>query len=96
MSRVSGAELRALKARAQHLDPVLRIGKAGLSDAFYAALDDVLTRHELVKIKFDQLKEQKKILTPQIAERSGSQLIHRVGNVAVLYRPRPETPAGTE
>jgi RNA-binding protein YhbY len=42
-----------------------------------------------VIFKFDQLKEQKKVLAPQIAERSGSQLIQRVGNVAVLYRPRP-------
>jgi RNA-binding protein len=92
MSPVSGAELRALKARAQRLDPVLRIGKAGLSDAFFAALDEVLTRHELVKIKFDQFKEQKKTLIPQIVERSQSQLVLRVGNVAVLYRPRPDAP----
>lgn len=91
-NRVSGAELRALKARAQRLDPVLRVGKAGLNEAFFAALDDVLARHELVKIKFDQFKEQKKTLTPQIVERSQSQLVLRVGNVVVLYRPRPSVP----
>jgi RNA-binding protein len=86
---VSGAALRQLKARAQRLEPVLRIGKAGLSEAFYAALHEALDRHELVKVKFDQLKDQKKILVPQIAERSGSQLVLRVGNVAVFFRARP-------
>jgi RNA-binding protein len=94
MTRVSGTQLRALKARAQRLDPVLRVGKAGLTDAFFAALDEALTRHELIKIKFDQFKEQKKTLAPQIVERSQSQLVLRVGNVVVLYRPRPVVPVG--
>jgi RNA-binding protein len=89
MNPVSGAALRDLKARAQRLDPVLRIGKAGLSEAFYAALHEALDRHELVKVKFDHLKDQKKILIPQLVERAGAQLVLRVGNVAVLFRARP-------
>lgn len=89
----SGAELRALKSRAQHLDPILKIGKAGLSDAFYVALDRALLQHELVKLKFDDFKEQKKELVPQIVERSGAQLVQRVGNVAVLFRRRPKPAA---
>lgn len=85
----AGAELRALKARAAHLNPVVKVGKLGLTDAFYKALDTALLQHELVKLKFDEFKEQKKELVPQIVERSGSQLVQRVGNVAVLFRRRP-------
>jgi RNA-binding protein len=88
-----GAELRALKSRAQHLDPILKVGKAGLSDAFYLALDRVLIQHELVKLKFEDFKEQKKELVPQIVERSGAQLVQRVGNVAVLFKRRPKPAA---
>ena len=88
----NGRELRDLKARAQRLDPILKIGKAGLSDGFYTALDNALKLHELVKVKFDDLKEQKKELVPQIVERSRSQLVQRVGNVAVLFRRRPAKP----
>lgn len=91
----SGRELRDLKARAQHLDPVLKIGRAGLSEAFYLALSGALKEHELVKIKFDDFKDQKKVLVPEIVTRSGAQLIQRVGNVAVLFLRRP-TPAGGE
>ena len=91
-SPASGRELRDLKARAQRLDPVLKIGKAGLSDGFYTALDNALKLHELVKVKFDDLKEQKKELVPLIVQRSQSQLIQRVGNVAVLFRRRPTPP----
>jgi RNA-binding protein len=50
----------------------------------------LLKHHQLVKVKFDEFKEQKKELTPQLAERSGSHLITRVGNVVVLYRPKLE------
>ena len=89
LNPLSGASLRALKARAQRLEPMLRIGKAGLSDAFFTALDEALTQQELVKVKFEQFKEQKKTLIPQIIERSRSQLVLRVGNVAVLYRKKP-------
>lgn len=87
-----GALLRELKARAQRLDPVVRIGKAGVSPAFLAALDRALHVHELVKLKFDEFKDQKKALVPEIAQQTGSHLIQRVGNVAVLYRPRPPAP----
>ncbi len=90
MTKISGPQLRGLRAQAQRLDPLLRIGKAGLTGPFFAALDAALDRHELVKVKFDHLKDQKKTLVPQIVDRSGSQLILRVGNVAVLYRQNPE------
>jgi len=86
----SGRELRDLKARAQRLHPLLKIGHAGLTDAFFAALDRGLRDHELVKVKFDDLKDRKKELVPELAARTGAQLIQRVGNVAVLFRRRVE------
>jgi RNA-binding protein YhbY len=66
--------------------------QGGLSPQFLAALDDALKHHELVKVKFDFLKEQKKELAPQLAEKSGSHLVTRVGNVVVLFRPKPVEP----
>lgn len=75
---------------------MLKIGKEGLSPAFLAALDDLLKHHELVKVKFDEFKEEKKELTPQLAERTGSHLITRVGNVVVLYRPKPAAESSEE
>jgi RNA-binding protein len=85
----TNAQIRALKAQAQRLKATLKIGKEGLSPQFLAALDLELDHHELVKVKFDEFKEQKKELAPQLAEKSGSHLVTRVGNVVVLYRPKP-------
>jgi RNA-binding protein len=70
-----------VKAQAQRLKATLKVGKEGLSPQFLAALDDALKHHELVKVKFDDFKEQKKELAPQLAEKSGSHLVTRVGNV---------------
>ena len=87
---LTNAKIRELKAQAQRMKATLEVGKEGVSPKFLAALGEALKHHELVKVKFGQFKEQKKELTPQLAEKSASQLIMRVGNVVVLYRPKPE------
>jgi len=93
MVPLNNAKIRELKATAQRLKATLKIGKEGLSPAFLTALDLELTRHQLVKVKFDDFKEQKKELTPELAARSASHLVTRVGNVVVLFRPKPDTAA---
>ena len=85
---LANPEIRRLKAAAQLLDPILKIGKAGLSDGFVQSVKDALSQHELVKIKFVEFKDQKKKLAPQLADRTASYLVMRVGNVMVLHRPR--------
>jgi len=89
MVPLTTAQVRELKARAQRLKALLKVGKEGLSPQFLAALDETLKHRELVKVKFDDFKAQKKELSPKLAEMSGSHLITRVGNVVVLYRPKP-------
>jgi RNA-binding protein len=89
-NQLTNAQVRKLKALAQQLEPVLRVGKSGVSEAFLQSLDQALTTHELVKVKFAEFKEEKKKLAPLIAERSGSALVTRVGNVVVLYRENPD------
>jgi|SRR5271170_7285874 len=92
MVSLTNAQMRALKAQAQRLKATLKVGKEGLSPRFIAALDDALKHHELVKVKFDDFKEQKKELAPQLAEKTGSHLVTRVGNVVALFRPKPAEP----
>src|SRR5437763_16043606 len=85
---LTNAQIRKFKASAQHLEPILKVGKSGLSDGFIQTVNEALSHHELVKIKFTEFKEQKKELAPQLAEKTSSHLIMRVGNVMVLHRPK--------
>ena len=84
--KLTNPQSRKLKGMAQRLDPQLKIGKQGLSEAFIKALDLELTRHELVKVKFTELKEQRKNLAPELARKTGAHLVTLLGNVAVFYR----------
>jgi RNA-binding protein len=89
MEPLTNAQIRDLKARAQRMKATVKVGKDGLSPQFLAALDEALKHNQLLKVKFDDFKDQKKELAPQIAEKTQSHLVTRVGNVVVLYRPKP-------
>jgi len=86
---LTNPQIRELKARAQLMKPQIKVGHDGLSEKFISALDELLKHHDLVKVKFSDFKEEKKTLAPQLAEKTGSELIMRVGNVAVLFRAKP-------
>lgn len=90
MPKLTNAEKSALKARAQRLEPAIRLGHGGVSEAFLKGLDEALSLHGLVKVKFTDFKEEKKTLAPEIADKTGAELIMRVGNVAVYYRAKAE------
>ena len=92
LPRPSNPEIRKLKAAAQRMKATFKVGKAGLSPQFLQSVDDGLKHHELIKVKFDEFKEQKKELAPVLAEKTSSHLVMQVGNVAVLYRQKTEAP----
>jgi RNA-binding protein len=87
---LTNPQKRKLKAMAQRLDPMVRLGKQGLSDAFVRSVDEALAIHELVKVRFDDFKEQKHELMPELARRTASALIMQVGHVVVLYRQQAD------
>lgn len=89
MIALTQKEVRQLKSRAQVLKPALKLGRQGVTDQFVQAMDEMLKHHDLIKLKFDDFKEQRHELAPQIAERTRSQLVWIVGHVAVFFRPKP-------
>ncbi|HWY78576.1 MAG TPA: YhbY family RNA-binding protein [Verrucomicrobiae bacterium] len=87
---LSNAEIRKLKARAQLLEPAFKVGKAGLSEGFVNSIVEAFAHHDLIKVKFVEFKEEKKTLSVELADKTGSRLIMRVGNVAVLWRRKQD------
>ena len=90
---LTNRELSALKARAQLLKPMLKVGKEGLSPAFLKAVDETLAHHDLVKVKFDEFKDRRKELGPQLAAGVSARIIMAVGHVIVLFRRKPQPAA---
>jgi RNA-binding protein len=90
---LSERQRRHLRGLAHELQPVVRLGTAGLTDAVARETDRALTDHELIKIKSPGGdRDARDELFADLARRTGSSLVHRIGNVAVLYRPRPDLP----
>jgi RNA-binding protein len=80
---------RHLRGLAHELKPVIRLGNAGLTDAVATETARALHDHELIKVKAPGGgdRDARDALFTELAERTSSVVVHRIGNVAVLYRP---------
>lgn len=91
MSQLSTKQIAHLRGLGQRLEPIVHVGQAGLTEALVAGVNQALDSHELVKVKFHALKEERKQLAPQLAERTGSLIVQCVGHVVVLYRQQTDS-----
>ena len=87
---LDGADRTYLRGLGHHLQPVVHIGKAGLTPAILTALEEALTHHELIKVRFLEHKEDKHALSQHIAQTLQSALIGIVGHVSLFYRQHPD------
>ena len=90
LSQLTNPEIRKLKAEGQHLEPVVRVGKSGLTTAVLHSIQQALGARALIKIRFDHDRDERDVLAGKIAEATGAALIMQVGKVAVYYRRRGE------
>ena len=90
---LSERQRKHLRALAHALKPVIRVGNGGLTAAVTAEAARALNDHELIKVKGPGGgREARDELFAALARETGSALVHRIGNVAVLYRPRAQLP----
>jgi RNA-binding protein len=92
MKIMKGFEKKYLRGLAHDLKPVVLIGKEGITDGIVRAIDEGLSQHELIKIKFNDFNEknQKETLTGELVVRTGSAQIGMIGHTAILYRPQTD------
>jgi RNA-binding protein len=82
---------RHLKGLAHSLKPIVRLGNAGLTEAVALETERALHDHELIKVKAPGGdREGRDALFAALASITRSALVQRIGNVAVLYRARPD------
>jgi RNA-binding protein len=82
---------RFLKGLAHSLKPIVQLGNAGLTEAVAAETERALHDHELIKVKAPGGdRDARDALFAALAARTRSALVQRIGNVAVLYRARPD------
>ncbi|MFO3704151.1 ribosome assembly RNA-binding protein YhbY [Xanthomonas codiaei] len=88
---LTSAQTRFLRGQAHDLKALLQTGGKGVTPAFLAELEEVLERHELIKVKVaSEDRETRDALIAELVEQTGSALVQRIGHIAILYRPSKE------
>lgn len=92
------SENRALRAQAHHLRPVVTVSQNGLSGNVMKEIDRSLNAHELIKVKLYGIERgEREAALATICEQLGCAPVQHIGNILVLWRPKPvvetKTPA---
>ena len=86
MINLNSKQRKILEKAAHDLQPVVIVGGAGLTDGVVQMTADTLAAHELIKVKFNEYKDEKQELTTELCARTDATLVRIIGNVAILYK----------
>ena len=89
---MTSKERAALRAKANPLEPIIQLGKEGISDNLITQIDDTLDARELIKIRvhLETAPKTPKELAQELASALGAEVIQVIGGVIVLYREADE------
>lgn len=76
------------RAKANSLEPVIQLGKEGISDNLITQIDDTLDTRELIKIRvhLESAPKKPKELAQELALPLNADIIQVIGGIIVLYR----------
>ncbi len=90
---LTGKQRRHLRALGHHLDPVVHVGKDGMTEGLVRSADEALERHELIKVRLgDSAGVDRHELAASLAEALSGELAGVLGRTFLIYRPRREEP----
>ncbi len=84
--KLTSKQRKYLRSKAHHLKPVVIIGKAKFTQSIIDTVDQCLSSHELIKIRFGQHKDSKKEIINEINSSVDSQTVGTIGNIAIIFR----------
>ncbi len=86
--KLSEYQKKHLRGLGHPLKPVVTVGDSGLSDTVRAEFESTLEHHELIKVRVrvgDRTARDK--IIEKLCSDADVNLIQRIGNVALIYRP---------
>lgn len=88
---LTGKQKRFLRSRANHLQPLIQVGKNGLTQSVIELTEEALEANELIKVTILQnCSEDKDEVAGKFAEREGLEVVQVIGNIIVLYKESVE------
>ncbi|HYK02766.1 MAG TPA: ribosome assembly RNA-binding protein YhbY [Thermoanaerobaculia bacterium] len=93
MAVLTTKQRQYLRGLAHPLSPIVRIGKAGVTDNVVAETRKSLDSHELIKVRIEVDEgAQRRDIATRLAEATDAQVAGTIGKVAILYREKDEDP----
>jgi len=88
MSKLKGFQRKYLRGLAHSMNPIVLIGQKGCTDAVIRSIISALDMHELIKIKFVDLKDKakKNEILDVIEKQAECENVGMTGHTAILYR----------
>ena len=84
---MTSKERAQLRGQANTMQPILQIGKNGISDNSIKQIDDALEARELIKITvLETSGEDTREIAHEIASNVGAEVVQVIGSKFVLYR----------
>ncbi len=75
------------------MQPIVTVGKEGITDGVVAALEQALYDHELVKVKVGKSSTEDRLEVGEpLAQRTKAHNISVTGKTMLLYKRHPEKP----
>ncbi len=90
MENLKGSQKKYLRGIAHKLKPLIIIGHEGVTPAVIKFMLNALDAHELVKVKFNKLKDEKETLIDELADKTQSCVAGTIGNIAIFYKMNPK------
>jgi RNA-binding protein len=90
--KLEGFQRKYLRGLAHKTKPVVFIGQKGITEALNRSIDDALTAHELIKVKYIDFKEkEKKTEIAGIMEKTHDcEMVGMIGHTAIFFRQHPD------
>ena len=90
---LTGKQKAYLRGLAHTLNPVVFVGREGVSEAVGRKTHLELNAHELIKVRIgDGAEESTEAVAESLVAATSAALVQRIGHVVVLYRKRKKDP----
>lgn len=86
MIEITSKQRKILEKAAHSLEPVVIVGQNGVTDSLIEKVAQSLEAHELIKVKFNDFKDDKRELAENLCNSCGALLVRIIGNIAILYK----------
>ena len=90
---LTGKQKSFLRSMGMNVEPVMNVGKEGLTPTVVSAAREAIKKRELIKVRVLQncAEEPRKVI-PMLAERADAELVQLIGRNGLLYKRNEEKP----